>query len=76
MGWYAEQLLRPFIKALVILVFTGLLIACSLSATRMSEDFTSTDVIPEDSYLSDFFAALDDYTTRAAPIRTRCSPVK
>jgi predicted RND superfamily exporter protein len=66
MGWYAERLLRPWVKVTVVVVFTALFCACAHSASQLSQQFSLTDVIPTDSYLVGFFDALDDYSARSS----------
>lgn len=66
MGWYAEQLLRPWVKAAVILIFTALAVVCGLSASKLRQEFQFTDVVPSDSYVTDFFEALDEHTLRSS----------
>jgi Niemann-Pick C1 protein len=63
---YAEHLLRPWVKATVVLAFTALLCAGAISASQLTQSFSFTDVLPSDSYLADFFDALDDYTDRSS----------
>jgi Niemann-Pick C1 protein len=63
---YAEHLLRPWVKATVVLAFTALLCAGAISASQLTQSFSFTDVLPSDSYLTDFFDALDDYTDRSS----------
>jgi Niemann-Pick C1 protein len=66
MGWYAEHLLRPWVKVTVVFAFTALFCACAYSASQLSQQFNLTDVIPDDSYLVGFFDALDDYSARSS----------
>jgi Niemann-Pick C1 protein len=63
---YAEHLLRPWVKATVVLAFTALLCAGAISVSQLTQSFSFTDVLPNDSYLTDFFDALDDYTDRSS----------
>ena len=62
MGWYAEKLFIPWVKALVLVTFTALLGGCAYSATQLTQEFDFTDVVPSDSYVTDFFDVLDEYT--------------
>jgi Niemann-Pick C1 protein len=68
MGWYAEKLLRTWVKVLVILAFTGLAAACAVSTSRLEQSFNFTDVLPSDSYITDFFDAFNDYSVRSSVI--------
>lgn len=63
---YAEKLLQPVVKVIVVLVFIGIAIACSISTTQLRQAFEFTDVLPGDSYISAFFNALDDYTASSS----------
>jgi len=64
MGHYAEFLLKPVVKVSVILSFIGLGIVCAFSASNLTQAFEFTEVMPSDSYVTDFFDALDLYTVR------------
>jgi Niemann-Pick C1 protein len=66
MGVYSRQLLRPAVKVFVVLFFCGLLGACAYSATKLTQEFKFTEVLPDDSYLSAFQFAFDDNTFRSA----------
>lgn len=61
---YAEFLLQPVVKVCVILAFLSLAGVCAWSASKLTQDFQFTDVMPSDSYVTDFFYALEDYTVR------------
>jgi Niemann-Pick C1 protein len=63
---YAEHLLRPWVKVTVVLAFTALLCAGAISASKLTQSFSFTEVLPDGSYLTDFFDALDDYTDRSS----------
>jgi len=63
--WYADFLLKPVIKVAVILAFTALLSLCAWSASRLSQAFDVADVMPSDSYVTDFLTAREDYSTRS-----------
>ena len=62
MGWFADQLFRPWMKVLVIIAFTGLLGACAYSASQLTQAFDFTDVVPTGSYVTDFWDSFDAYT--------------
>jgi Niemann-Pick C1 protein len=64
MGWYAEKLLLPWVKILVLLSFVAITIACSISTSQLRQSFSITDVMPGDSYITPFFRALTDYSIR------------
>ena len=64
MVWYSDKLLKPWIKALVVLVFIVLASLSAWSASRLTQSFKFTEVIPEDSYVTDYFEAADEHSTR------------
>ena len=64
MLWYASKLLRPWVKAAVLVVFAGLLGGLAYSATKFEEAFNFKEVLPSDSYLQGFFNSIDDYSSR------------
>jgi hypothetical protein len=54
MGWYAIFLLQPFVKAVVMVGFLALFIACGMSATKFTEEFNFKEALPRDSYVLDY----------------------
>jgi hypothetical protein len=54
MGWYAIFLLQPFVKAVVVVGFLALFIACGMSATKFTEEFNFKEALPRDSYVLDY----------------------
>ena len=64
MTWFANQILRPWVKVIVIVAFTALTVACAISTTKLKEDFKVSDVVPADSYTLRFFDSLKDYGKR------------
>lgn len=64
--WYAEALLQPTVKVVVLVAFTALLGLCAWSASQLTQDFDVVDVLPSDSYVIDFLDAREDYTERSA----------
>lgn len=64
MTWYATQLMRPAVKVAVLIGFAGLTVACGISASNLKQAFDVKDVLPSDSYVTDFFDAIEDYTVR------------
>jgi len=55
MRWYANQLMRPSIKVLVLVVFSGLLALCAYKTTQLEQKFDVADYVPADSYTKEFF---------------------
>jgi Niemann-Pick C1 protein len=49
MVWYAEHLLKPWVKAFVLLLFAGLFAGCAFSTSKLTQEFDFTDVVPDDS---------------------------
>ncbi|KAL7558591.1 hypothetical protein ACA910_016211 [Epithemia clementina (nom. ined.)] len=64
MARYAEFLLQPVVKVLVVVAFLALAAICAVSASKLSQQFEFTEVMPDDSYVTDFFYAYEDYTVR------------
>lgn len=60
--WYAEFLLQPAVKVVVLVAFTALLGLCAWSATQLTQAFDVADVMPDGSYASDFLNNRQDYT--------------
>ena len=63
MGWYADQLLKPFSKALVLLFFAAYFAGTVYSTSLLHQEFNIKDYIPEDSFMTSFMTAFDDYGT-------------
>jgi hypothetical protein len=68
MEWYAGNLLRPWVKAAVIIAFVALLIGCVYSTTKLRQYFNFRDLLPNDSYVHDFFYARATYCANTADI--------
>ena len=49
MRWYANQLLRPKVKGLVLVVFSGLFAWSIWRTTLLRQAFNVEDYVPEDS---------------------------
>jgi Patched family len=62
---YGEYLMRPWVKALVILGFCLLAAMGSLSASKLTQKFEFTNLMPDDSYAIDFFDAIQSYSLQA-----------
>uniref|UniRef100_A0A7S2YTK4 SSD domain-containing protein n=1 Tax=Entomoneis paludosa TaxID=265537 RepID=A0A7S2YTK4_9STRA len=65
-GWmraYAEVLLRPWVKAVVVAIFLSFAGLCAYSASQMTQEFSFTEVVPDDSYLIDVTGALENYAS-------------
>lgn len=67
MSWYADKLLLPSVKAVVIVVFAILFGVCVWSTTKLRVNFDFRSILPADSYVIGFYDALDAYTNRQGP---------
>lgn len=68
MVWYAEQLLRPCIKVLVLLAFIALTVGCIYSTTEFKQEFRVTELLPDGSYVTSFFNVFQEYYSRSLPL--------
>jgi Niemann-Pick C1 protein len=66
MLWYADKLLLPAVKAAVLVIFAALLVGMAYSASLLKQEFKFTDVLPSDSYITEFFDAFDVWYSRGA----------
>jgi predicted RND superfamily exporter protein len=64
MNTYAEFLLRPLVKAVVVVSFTTLFFASCYSTSQLTQNFKYSDALPDDSYITDFQVAYGAYTGR------------
>jgi len=62
---YANFLLRPWVKVVVVVLFAGLFVAGALSASRLSQEFDPIKLLPDDSYMTSYLEALSVYTELA-----------
>lgn len=65
MSLYAKQLLRPAVKMTVILSFTGLAVYCAYAVSQLKQHFDIMDALPRDSYLTNFYGAVEEYSSRS-----------
>jgi len=68
MAWYAHQLLRPSVKAIVVVVFLAYAAVCAYSTTMLTQEFDFADLLPTDSYVKDFLFSMETYTERVLGI--------
>jgi Niemann-Pick C1 protein len=66
MLWYADKLLRPSVKVLVLAVFSAMLAGFAYSASLLTQEFNFTDILPSDSYITEFFDAFDTLYARGS----------
>lgn len=64
MGWYARQLLRPRMKAIVLVLFLGYFSFCGYTTSLLTQEFDFSDLLPANSYVKDFLYSMDAYGTR------------
>ena len=62
MARYAEFLLRPFVKTIVIVGFAVTFGFCLWSASKFHQHFDVKDILPGDSYAIDYLEATELYT--------------
>ena len=60
--WYSDILLRPRVKAIVVLLFAGLAAACAFSVSLLTQELDITKLLPRDSYLTAYLDAVDAYS--------------
>merc|ERR1712070_1197072 len=65
---FARQLLKPAVKVVVFVSFAALTCFCAYSVSKLEQKFDFTDVLPSDSYVSDWLDASNDYSTRESPL--------
>jgi predicted RND superfamily exporter protein len=64
MVWYAEVLMKPLSKAIVLIVAVAFFAWCAYSASIFSQAFNVTEMLPADSYAKAYLAASSDYGQR------------
>jgi predicted RND superfamily exporter protein len=57
-----------WVKWLVLVGFAGLFSGFAYSASLLTQEFEFTDMVPDDSYVKEFYDALDDYSTRSSVV--------
>jgi Niemann-Pick C1 protein len=58
---YAEILMKPVSKVVVLLTFAGLLVLGALAASKQTQEFDFRVLVPPDSFVRDYFSALGLY---------------
>ena len=64
--WYAEFLMQPVVKAAVIVAFVALAGLCAWSASQLTQFFDAADVMPEDSYATEYIRAREEHSKAIA----------
>jgi len=62
---FAKILLNPVVKVFVVIGFVALAVCSAISATKLRQDFRFQDVLPSDSYITDFMLARNTYSLRS-----------
>jgi Patched family len=65
---YADILMMPPVKALVLLVFAGFFALCLWATTNLTQEFNLADYVPTDSYLKDVLYTFEDYASVIRPM--------
>ncbi|CAB9502719.1 Pick C1-like protein 1 [Seminavis robusta] len=63
---YADILLRPWMKVLVLIGFAAMLGGFAYSTTLLEQEFNFVDVLPSDSYITEFFDAFGELYDRGS----------
>jgi hypothetical protein len=64
MAWYAEKLMKPYIKVIVIACFIGFLGGAMYSATLLEQEFKAEEIVPKDSYVKGFLKGVNEYSVQ------------
>lgn len=68
MEWYAEQLMRPVMKAIVIVIFSYFFALCVYRTTMLTQEFDVTELFPDGSYCTDVLDAIQVYQERSLQV--------
>ncbi|KAG6833792.1 hypothetical protein H0H87_001224 [Tephrocybe sp. NHM501043] len=66
--YYAPFLLKPIVKAIVMILFTGVFVASIISMQHIELGLDQRLALPSDSYLVDYFDNLDAYLDVGPPV--------
>jgi len=64
LAWYADKLLVPWVKGLVLAGFAALFAFCAYNTSQQQLKFDFTSILPSDSYIISFTNDLSDYSER------------
>jgi hypothetical protein len=64
MGCLAERLLRPWVKIFVVLTFLALTVGCFYSTSLFTQEFNLLEMLPSDSFIKDYMAAMEMHGAR------------
>jgi Niemann-Pick C1 protein len=68
MAWYADFLMRPSVKVIVLATFLGYLGFCTYRATLLTQEFIISEFLPAESYVADYLDGINDYATEMVPV--------
>lgn len=63
MGWYADKLLKPYVKMFVLLAFTAYFAGCVYTTTQLQQQMNIEDFVAKDSYVRSFLISFQDYSS-------------
>jgi len=64
MKWFAKKILLKSVQVVVVASFLIIFGGMLYCATQLKQEFDYIDMVPKESYLRDYYTALDDYTIR------------
>lgn len=68
MSKYADILLHPFSKAVVLGAFFGFAVVCALQTSKLQQNFDVAEFFPHDSYVIGMLDAMDEYSKRTLAV--------
>ena len=68
MTWYADFLMRPSVKIIVLGTFAAFCGFCVYSTSLLTQEFIISDFLPSDSYVSDYLTSVDEYSSEMIPL--------
>lgn len=64
MDSYSDFLMKPFVKAMVLVVAVAFAGFCAYSTSKFRQEFNVTEMLPSDSYAKSYIAASEKYGQR------------
>ena len=68
MSWYADVLLQPQVKVIVLVIFGLYFAFCCWNASLLTQEFDVGSYASDDSYVKNVFQSLNDYSSVVRPI--------
>lgn len=68
MTWYANFLMRPCTKVVVLAVFTAFCGFCVYSTSLLTQEFIISDFLPAESYVADYLDSIGDFADEMVPL--------